>query len=172
MSTKIRLTRGGTKKRPHYRVVVADTRSPRDGRFIERLGTYNPLLSKDDPKRVTLNADRIKYWLSMGAKPTDRVSKFLGMASITDMPKPKNNPIKAKPKAKAQERAAQNEEKKSKNDSNDSKETADNIQKADEISENISENKSDKTEETSDKTDTAPEINSESDITNDEQKKK
>ena len=106
MSIKIRLSRGGTKKRPHYRVVVADTRSPRDGRFIERLGTYNPLLPKDDPKRVTLNADRIKHWIGMGAKPTDRVSKFLGMADITEMPKQKNNPIKAKPKAKAQERAA------------------------------------------------------------------
>ncbi len=114
MSTKIRLSRGGTKKRPHYRVVVADTRSPRDGRFIERLGTYNPLLAKNDPKRVVLNADRIKYWLGMGAKPTDRVSKFLGIANITEMPKQKNNPIKAKPKAKAQERAAKIEEEKSK----------------------------------------------------------
>ena len=114
MSTKIRLSRGGTKKRPHYRVVVADTRSPRDGRFIERLGTYNPLLAKDDPKRVVLNTDRIKYWLGMGAKPTDRVSKFLGMANITEMPRQKNNPIKAKPKAKAQERAAKIEEEKSK----------------------------------------------------------
>ncbi len=118
MSTKIRLSRGGTKKRPHYRIVVADTRSPRDGRFIERLGTYNPLLHKDDPKRVTLKADRIKYWLDVGAKPTDRVSKFLGMANITEMPKQKNNPIKAKPKAKAQERAAKISEK------NDNKENA------------------------------------------------
>ena len=111
MSTKIRLSRGGTKKRPHYRIVVADTRSPRDGRFIERLGTYNPLLNKDDPKRVQLKEDRIKYWISKGAKPTDRVSRFLGMANITEMPKQKNNPIKAKPKAKAQERAAKIAEK-------------------------------------------------------------
>tara|TARA_B100002052_G_C15764941_1_gene544201 strand:+ start:215 stop:688 length:474 start_codon:yes stop_codon:yes gene_type:complete len=111
LSTKIRLSRGGTKKRPHYRIVVADTRSPRDGRFIERLGTYNPLLPKDDPKRVTLNSDRIKYWLNVGARPTDRVSRFLGMANITEMPEQKNNPIKAKPKAKAQERAAKLSEK-------------------------------------------------------------
>tara|TARA_Y100001970_G_C14179683_1_gene829111 strand:+ start:37 stop:576 length:540 start_codon:yes stop_codon:yes gene_type:complete len=125
LSTKIRLSRGGTKKRPHYRVVVADTRSPRDGRFIERLGTYNPLLPKDDPKRVILNADRIKYWLGAGAQPTDRVSKFLGMANITEMPKQKNNPFKAKPKAKAQERAKKLTEESKKND-NSTKENHDN----------------------------------------------
>ena len=104
MSTKIRLSRGGTKKRPHYRVVVADVRSPRDGRFIERVGSYNPLLSKDDPNRVKLNEERIKYWLGNGAKPTDRVAKFLGNAEIIPMPPQKNNPKKAIPKSKGKEK--------------------------------------------------------------------
>lgn len=108
MSTKIRLSRGGTKKRPHYRVVIADARSPRDGRFIERVGSYNPLLSKDDPNRVKLNAERIKFWLGHGAKPTDRVAKFLGLAEIIPMPAQKNNPQKAKPKSKAMEKIEAN----------------------------------------------------------------
>ncbi|MDP7545722.1 MAG: 30S ribosomal protein S16 [Alphaproteobacteria bacterium] len=106
MSLKIRLARGGAKKRPHYRIVVADSRSPRDGRFIERLGTYNPLLEKDSEERVVLKSDRIRYWLDRGALPTDRVAKFLGKAEIIPMPAQRNNPEKAKPKAKAQERAA------------------------------------------------------------------
>jgi small subunit ribosomal protein S16 len=104
MGLKIRLSRGGAKKRPYYRVVVADVRSPRDGRFIERLGTYNPLLPKTDPKRVTLNEERIRHWLGHGAVPTDRVARFLGAAEIIPMPAQRNNPEKAKPKAKAQER--------------------------------------------------------------------
>ncbi len=103
MALKIRLARGGTKKRPFYRIVVADSRSPRDGRFIERLGVYNPLLPKDSEQRVTFDADRIKHWLGHGAKPTDRVARFLGDANILEF-KPSNNPQKAKPKAKAQER--------------------------------------------------------------------
>ena len=104
MGVRIRLSRGGAKKRPYYRVVVADVRSPRDGRFIERVGSYNPLLSKDDPNRVKLNEERIKHWLSQGATPTDRVARFLGEANIAPMPAQRHNPQKAKPKAKAVER--------------------------------------------------------------------
>ncbi|MDA1100547.1 MAG: 30S ribosomal protein S16 [Proteobacteria bacterium] len=106
MALKIRLARGGAKKRPHYRIVVADSRRPRDGRFIERLGTYNPLLEKGSEERVVLKSDRIRYWLDQGALPTDRVAQFLGKAEIIPMPKQRNNPEKAKPKAKAQERVA------------------------------------------------------------------
>ena len=104
MSLKIRLARGGAKKRPFYRIILADSRMPRDGRFIEKLGTYNPLLAKDREDRVVLNEDRIRYWLDKGAKPTDRVAKFLGSAEMLAAPV-RNNPNKAKPKAKAQERA-------------------------------------------------------------------
>lgn len=111
MALKIRLSRGGSKNRPYYRIVVADSRSPRDGRFIEKVGSYNPMLAKDDENRVELVADRIKYWLSQGAKPTDRVSIFLGKAGITEMPAQRNNPEKSKPKAKAQERLREAAEK-------------------------------------------------------------
>ena len=104
MTLKIRLARGGAKKRPHYRIVVADSRSPRDGRFIERIGTYDPLLPKDHADRVTLREERIRYWLSQGAQPTDRVAGFLGQAEIIPMPARRDNPQKAKPKAKAQAR--------------------------------------------------------------------
>lgn len=104
MALKIRMTRGGAKKRPFYRIVIADSRSPRDGRYIERLGTYDPMVPKDHPKRITLNVERIKHWLGSGAQPTDRVARFLGEAAIIPMPPRGNNPIKAKPKAKAQER--------------------------------------------------------------------
>jgi small subunit ribosomal protein S16 len=110
MGLKIRLARGGTKKRPFYRIVVADVRSPRDGRFVEKVGTYNPLLAKDNENRVTLVEDRIKHWLGHGAVPTDRVARFLGAADIIAMPAQRNNPEKAKPKAKAQERAREQEE--------------------------------------------------------------
>ena len=82
MAVKIRLARGGTKKRPFYRVVVADERAPRDGRFIEKVGTYNPLLPSDSPERVTLKLERIEHWLSKGAKPTDRVLRFLDQAGV------------------------------------------------------------------------------------------
>mgnify|MGYP006444712313 CR=1 FL=1 len=105
MALKIRLARGGAKKRPFYRIVVSDSRKPRDGRFIERLGTYNPLLAKDNEERVKLNVERIQHWLDVGAKPSDRVASFLGQADIIPISK-RNNPNKAKPKAKAQERAA------------------------------------------------------------------
>ena len=110
MGLKIRLARGGAKKRPYYRVVVADVRSPRDGRFIEKVGTYNPLLAKDDENRITLNEDRIKHWLGHGAVPTDRVARFLGAANIIEMPAQKNNAKKALPKAKAVERLREAEE--------------------------------------------------------------
>jgi len=103
MAVKIRLSRAGAKKTPHYRVIVADARNPRDGRFIERVGTYNPLLSRDDPDRVKLKVDRIKYWLDQGAQPSSRVAKFLGSADVIPVRK-RENPQKAKPKAKAQAR--------------------------------------------------------------------
>ena len=103
MSLKIRLARGGAKKRPFYRIVVADSRMPRDGRFIERVGTYNPMLPKEHPKRVNLKTDRIQHWLSVGARPSDRVAKFLGGAEILPMPVPREQTKKNLPKAKAQE---------------------------------------------------------------------
>ena len=104
MGLKIRLARAGAKKRPHYRIVVTDVRNPRDGRFLEKVGTYNPLLPKDNAERVRLNEERIKFWLDRGARPSDRVGRFLGEAKIIPMPERRNNPNKAKPKAKAQER--------------------------------------------------------------------
>ncbi|MGD9740233.1 MAG: 30S ribosomal protein S16 [Bauldia sp.] len=104
MSLKIRLARGGTKKRPHYSVVIADTRSPRDGRFIEKVGTYDPLLGKDAEKRVVLDLDRINHWLGVGAQPTDRVLRFLDAAGVRTRAA-RNNPEKAKPGKKAEERA-------------------------------------------------------------------
>ena len=105
MSLKIRLTRAGAKKRPFYRIVIADSRSPRDGRFIEIVGTYNPMLPKGDANRVTLNIERIQHWQSVGALPTDRVLRFLDAAGIAKRT-PRNNPEKAQPGKKAQERAA------------------------------------------------------------------
>ena len=104
MAMKIRLARGGSKKRPFYRIVAADSRMPRDGRYIERLGTYNPLLPKDSDERVKMNVERIQYWLSEGAQVTDRVSRFLEAAGILDK-KTRNNPKKALPGQKAQDRA-------------------------------------------------------------------
>ena len=111
MSLKIRLSRAGAKKRPFYRVVVADTRRPRDGRFLERLGTYDPMLPKDHPERVLLNEERIRHWLGVGALPSDRVARFLGAAEIIPMPAQRNNPQKSQPKAKAVERKAARAEK-------------------------------------------------------------
>ncbi|MSP68071.1 MAG: 30S ribosomal protein S16 [Alphaproteobacteria bacterium] len=105
MSVKIRMTRAGAKKRPFFRIIVTDTRSSRDGRFIERVGTFDPLLPKTEAKRVTLDVDRIKHWLSKGALPSERVAKLLGAAEIIPMPRRRNNPEKALPKKKAQERA-------------------------------------------------------------------
>ncbi len=103
MTVKLRLARGGSKKRPYYQIVAADERAPRDGRYIERIGSYNPLLPKDSDERVKLDAERVKMWLERGAKPTDRVLRFLDAAGILTRA-PRNNPNKAKPGAKAQER--------------------------------------------------------------------
>ena len=103
MSVKIRLARGGTKKRPYFRVVVADERAPRDGRFIEKVGTYNPLLPAESAERVKLDLERIKHWLEKGAQPTDRVLRFLDQAGVLKR-EARLNPEKAKPGKKAQER--------------------------------------------------------------------
>ncbi|WP_416897411.1 MAG: 30S ribosomal protein S16 [Minwuia sp.] len=103
MAVKIRLSRGGAKKRPFYRIVVADARAMRDGGFIERIGTYDPMLPKGDENRVVIDLERAKHWLGHGAQPTDRVSKFLEKEGVLS-PKTRNNPQKAKPGAKAQER--------------------------------------------------------------------
>src|SRR4051794_15011034 len=103
MAVAIRLSRGGSKKRPYYRIVVADSRNARDGRFIEKVGTYNPLLAKDSPERVKLDTDRISHWLSVGAQPSDRVLRFLDAAGIRERAA-RNNPQKAEPGEKAKER--------------------------------------------------------------------
>ena len=104
MSVKIRLARGGSKKRPYFRIVIADIRAPRDGKYIERVGSYNPLLPKDHEDRVKLDLDRIKEWLSKGAIPTDRVARFLDAAGLLKR-EPRNNPIKAVPKKDPEEEA-------------------------------------------------------------------
>jgi small subunit ribosomal protein S16 len=95
---KIRLSMGGVRKRPVYKIVIADSRYPRDGKFIEKIGSYNPLLPKDKKERIKVEAERVKYWMSKGAQPTLRVSRILGEAQIMPMPKPGNNPQKAVPK--------------------------------------------------------------------------
>jgi len=110
MALAIRLSRGGAKKRPFYRIVVADSRNARDGRFIERLGTYDPMLDRENPDRIKLVEDRIKHWLSVGAKPSDRVQRFLADAGIMEKPPVYDQPKKSKPKAKALERLAAEEE--------------------------------------------------------------
>ena len=110
MATKIRLARGGSKKRPFYSIVVADVRAPRDGRFIEKIGTFNPLLAKDNKQRVVLNTERAQHWLSEGAKPTDKVLRFLDDAGLLKR-EARNNPQKAQPGKKAQERIAEKEAK-------------------------------------------------------------
>jgi len=105
MATKIRLARGGTHKRPYYSIVIADSRMPRDGRFLEKVGTYDPLLAKDHEGRVKMNVERIQHWLGLGAQPTERIERFLEAAGL----KPKvarNNPQKAVPGKQAKERAA------------------------------------------------------------------
>ena len=104
MALKLRLARGGTKKRPFYHIVVADARSPRDGRFIEKLGTFNPLLAKENEAHVVLDLERSKHWLSVGAQPTDRVLRFLDVAGIINR-EARNNPDKGKPGKKAAQRA-------------------------------------------------------------------
>ena len=117
MSVALRLSRGGSKKRPFFRIVAADIRSPRDGRFIGRLGTYNPMKNKDDPHRITLNVERIKYWLSVGAKPTHRVQKFLANEKLADKPVVYEQTKQNKPRKKTLEKIKAKEEKeKSKQD--------------------------------------------------------
>ncbi len=110
MSVAMRMARGGSKKRPYYKIVIADVRAPRDGKFIERIGSYNPLLAKDDEKRVVLDVDRAKHWLSVGAKPSDRVARFLDAAGLMKR-EARNNPNKAKPGEKATERLEEKAEK-------------------------------------------------------------
>ncbi|MEL7395811.1 MAG: 30S ribosomal protein S16 [Pseudomonadota bacterium] len=110
MAMKIRLARGGSKKRPFYRIVAADSRMPRDGRFIEKLGTYNPLLPKDSEERVKMNLERVQYWMDQGAQPTDRISRFLEAAGVVEK-KERNNPQKAEPGQKAKDRAEEKAEK-------------------------------------------------------------
>ncbi len=104
MALAIRLSRGGSKKRPYYRIVVADARSPRDGKFIERIGSYNPLLAKDDAGRIVLDGERAKHWIAAGAQPSDRVARFLDAAGVAER-KTKVNPNKGEPGQKAKDRA-------------------------------------------------------------------
>ncbi len=110
MSLRIRLARGGAKKRPFYRIVVADSRSPRDGRFIEKIGFYNPMVPKDHPERIRIDEDRAKHWLSVGATPSDRVARFFGQASLIEMPAIPKQTKKHLPGAKALERQKEAEE--------------------------------------------------------------
>ena len=110
MAISIRLSRGGSKKRPYYRIVVADARSPRDGKYLEKIGTYNPLLAKDSEQRIQLDADRARHWLSVGAQPTDRVARFLDAAGVKERAA-RNNPRKGEPGDKAKERAEERAEK-------------------------------------------------------------
>ncbi len=105
MSLKIRLARAGAKKRPYYHIVVADSRSPRDGRFIERIGSYNPMLPQDHADRVRLVEERVRHWLGHGAVATERVARFLGRAGLAPMPAWREQPVQSAPKKKAQERA-------------------------------------------------------------------
>jgi small subunit ribosomal protein S16 len=110
MSLKIRLARGGAKKRPYYRIVVAESRFARDGRFVERIGSYNPMLTKEDPNRVMIEIERAKHWLSKGALPTERVQHFFAKLGLMEAPKRHDQTKQDKPKAKAQERAKTNAE--------------------------------------------------------------
>ena len=110
MSLRIRLSRGGTKKRPYYRIVVADSRRPRDGRYIERLGTYNPMVAKDHPERLKTNDERIKYWLGVGAKPSDRVARFLSDRGLVEKPPIPEQTKQHLPRVKTLERRKEAEE--------------------------------------------------------------
>ena len=107
MSVKIRLARAGAKRRPYYHIVVADSRSPRDGKFIEKIGSYNPMLPADHADRLRLQEERVKHWLSVGAEATDRVARFIGRAGLAPMPVFREQPIQSAPKKKAQDRAAE-----------------------------------------------------------------
>jgi small subunit ribosomal protein S16 len=142
MAIKIRLTRGGSKKRPFYRVVVADSRMPRDGRFIEKLGTYNPLLPKEDPNRINLNIDKINNWLKKGAQVSDRISRMLENLSVLD-PKMRNNPNKGKKHKATLEREASKSEKEQKaKDENSDQAKQEETQKNSDISEENNEKNS------------------------------
>ncbi|MFN3458458.1 MAG: 30S ribosomal protein S16 [Novosphingobium sp.] len=110
MSVSMRLSRGGSKKRPYYKIVVSNSRAPRDGKYLEQVGTYNPLLAKDDENRVRLVEDRVRYWIGVGAQPTDRVARMLDKAGIKERAAT-NNPQKAEPGKKAKERAEEKAEK-------------------------------------------------------------
>jgi small subunit ribosomal protein S16 len=110
MALKIRLARGGSKKRPYYQIVVADARSPRDGRFLEKVGSWNPMLAKDNPQRIELKADLIKEWIAKGAQPTDRVLRFLAEAGLAERAA-RSNPEKALPGKRALERVAEKKQK-------------------------------------------------------------
>ena len=109
MAVRIRLSRGGSKKRPFYRVVADDQRAPRDGRFIEKLGTYNPLLPQDHEQRLVINEERVKYWLGVGAQPTERLEKLFSNLGLVKAPALREQPKKSAPKAKAQERMKEKE---------------------------------------------------------------
>jgi len=111
MALKIRLSRGGSKKRPFYKIVVAEALSPRDGKFIERLGSYNPMVAKDHPERMVLNSERAKYWISKGAQPTLRVAKMISSDGLVKAPVIREQPIKSAPGKKRQEREAEAAEK-------------------------------------------------------------
>lgn len=111
MALKLRLARGGRRNLPYYRIVATDSRNPRDGRFLEKVGTYNPLVSNDNPNRVTLNVERIKYWLSQGAMPSDRVAVLLSKAGLVEAPKRNETPKQSAPKAKTVERNREKAEK-------------------------------------------------------------
>lgn len=111
MAVRIRLSRGGSKKRPFYRIVAADQRAPRDGRFIEKLGTYNPLLPKDSAERLVVDAEKVKSWISKGAQPTERLQKLFANLGLCAAPTLRNQPKKSAPKAKALERIKEKEEK-------------------------------------------------------------
>jgi len=123
MALKIRLARAGSKKRPYYHIVIADVRAPRDGRFIERIGAYNPMLPKDNDERVKLDVEKAKHWLSVGAIPTDRVARFLDAADVLKR-ETRNNPNKAKPGKKAVERAKERAEEKSQAEADAKKEAS------------------------------------------------
>ena len=110
MAVRIRLSRGGSKKRPFYRIVAADSRAPRDGRFIEKLGTYNPLLPQDHEQRLVVNSERVQYWLGIGAQPTERLEKLFSNLGLTKAPALREQPKKSAPKAKAVERMQAKEE--------------------------------------------------------------
>ena len=110
MAVRIRLSRGGSKKRPFYRIVAADQRAPRDGRYIEKLGTYNPMLPKEHEERLTINSDRLKYWLGVGAQATDRVARLMSALSLMDAPAITQQTKQSAPKAKAVERMREKEE--------------------------------------------------------------